>query len=383
MNNKIPRFSTSTNTRKRLKMNKPFWNDELRILWNDMHTKENQFLIFKGKASVKSQLRKDFKSSQTIFDRKLRKCERQHRQSFCIDIDIMTTNNRNAFWEKIKSVLEKWKSDFEHLYNNDQSEEDFNSEFYRYALSHKTVFEDIMFDPLYNDNEELNGSITIKEIETVTKSAKNGKSTGIDQIPYEVLIFPNVFQVIRSLFQLIFDTSCIPSIWRKAVIFPISKDPLSDNRILLNYRGISLLSCISRLYSAFINNRLSTFLDENDVLADELNGFRRNRSCEDHVFSLSSVIRNNANVITTFVDLKEAFDFVDRDMLLYKLLLNNIDGKMYNSIKNIYSYTTASIHVNQKMSDWFVCNSGIKQGDNCSSTLFSIFINDLVQEVNN
>ncbi|CAC5393098.1 unnamed protein product [Mytilus coruscus] len=140
---------------------------------------------------------------------------------------------------------------------------------------------------------------------------------------------------------------------------------------------------ISKLYSAFINNRLSTFLDENEVQADEQNGFRRNRLCEDHVFSLSSVIRNNAIVIATFVDLKKAFDFVDRDMLLYKLLLNNIDGKMYNSIKNICSYTTASIRVNQMMSEWFVCNSGVKQGDNCSTTLFSIFINDLVQEMNN
>ncbi|CAC5400976.1 unnamed protein product [Mytilus coruscus] len=100
MNNKIPRFSTSTNTRKCLKMNKPFWNDKLRILWNDMHAKENQFLKFKGKASVKSKLRLDFKSAQTIFDRKLQTCERQHRQSFCIDIEIMTTKNPNAFWKK-------------------------------------------------------------------------------------------------------------------------------------------------------------------------------------------------------------------------------------------------------------------------------------------
>ncbi|VDI30743.1 Hypothetical predicted protein [Mytilus galloprovincialis] len=213
-------------------------------------------------------------------------------------------------------VIDKWKSDFEHLYNNDQSEEDFNSEFYRYALSHKTVLEDIISDPLYNDDEELNGDITLEEIETVIKSAKNGKSTGIDQIPYEVLKFPNVFQVIRSLFQVMFDTSCVPSIWGKAVIFPILKNPSSDHRIPLNYRGISLLSCISKLYSAFINNRLSTYLDENEVLADEQNGLRRHRSCEDHVFSLSSVIRNNANVIATFVDLKKAFDFVDRDMLL-------------------------------------------------------------------
>ena len=76
-------------------------------------------------------------------------------------------------------------------------------------------------------------------------------------------------------------------------------------------------------------------------------------------------------MFASFIDLKKAlkFDFVDRDMLLYKLLLNNIDGKLYNSIKSIYAETS-------------YCHSGVKQGDNCSPTLFSIFVDDLVLEVN-
>ena len=103
----------------------------------------------------------------------------------------------------------------------------------------------------------------------------------------------------------------------------------------MNYRGISLLSCISKLYSSIMNKRITQYLEENDILAEEQNGFRSGRSCEDHVFTLSSVIRNNASVFMAFIDLKKAFDFVDRNMLLYKLLQTNINGKMYDSIKNI------------------------------------------------
>ena len=158
-------------------------------------------------------------------------------------------------------------------------------------------------------------------------NAKNVKSSGIDNIPYEVLKFPSVIPVLRSLFQLIFDTSIIPSLWGKAIIYPILKDPSSDRRIPMNYRGISLLSCISKLYSALINNRLNKYLEENELLSNEQNGFRSSRSCEDHVFTLNSIIGNNPTVFATFIDLKKAFDFIDRDMLLYKLLLNNIDGK--------------------------------------------------------
>ena len=162
--------------------------------------------------------------------------------------------------------------------------------------------------------------------------------------------------------------------------FPILKDQASDRRVPMNYRGISLLSCISKLYSAFINNRLTSYLEENDLLADEQNGFRAN--CEDRVFNLNSILRNNSSIFSIFIDLKKAFDFIDREMLLYKLLLYNIDGKLYNSIKSIYVSTSACFRVNQKTTNWFSCKSGVKQGDNYSLTLFSILIDDLVQEIN-
>ena len=124
-----------------------------------------------------------------------------------------------------------------------------------------------------------------------------------------------------------FDISVIPCIWRKAIICPILKYPNSDRRLPLNYRGISLLSCISKMYSAFLNKRLSYCLESNDILADEQNGFRAKRSCEEHIFTLNSIIKNNSSVFTAYIDLKKCFDFIDRDMLLYKLLINNIDGE--------------------------------------------------------
>ncbi len=118
------------------------------------------------------------------------------------------------------------------------------------------------------------------------------------------------------------------------------------------------------------------------MLADEQNGFRAKRSCEDHIFTLSSIVRNNNNIFTAFIDLKKCFDFIDRDLLLYKLLLNKIDGKMYNSIKSIYASSTSCIRINNKLTDWFNCTTGVKQGCNLSPTLFTVFANDLVQEIN-
>ena len=55
---------------------------------------------------------------------------------------------------------------------------------------------------------------------------------------------------------------------------------------------------------------------------------------------------------------------------------------MYNSIKNIYESSSSCVRINDKLTDWFDCKSGAKQGDNLSPTIFAIFINDFVKEIN-
>jgi hypothetical protein len=131
-----------------------------------------------------------------------------------------------------------------------------------------------------------------------------------------------------------------------------------------------------------INKRITFYLENENLLADEQNGFRRGRSCEDHIFTLNSLARNQDNLHTAFIDLRKAFDFVDRDMLFYKLLLNGIDGKVYNAVKSMYKHTISCIRINNNVTSWFDCKSGVAQGSNLSPTLFAIFVNDLVREIN-
>lgn len=62
------------------------------------------------------------------------------------------------------------------------------------------------------------------------------------------------------------------------------------------------------------------FLKSNDLLADEQNGFRNDRLCDDHLFTLTSLIHNNSNLYVASIDLQKCFDFVNRNMMLCKLL---------------------------------------------------------------
>ena len=398
-------------TRKRYKQFKPYWDENLENLWQNVRRAEKAFLNCHDNRYSKTRLRNDFKSAKNIFDKQLRSAERKYKRSLSIDVEAVCTDNPKSFWEHIKNlgpkrqagvplevydelgnvisdenfVFQKWSTEFENLYNTEHNEQ-FDDQFYQDILNEKLFLEDRMLDPLFEENPSLNISIIRLEVEKVVYSAKNGKSIGYDKIPYEVLKFPIIIDVLYALFNLCFDTGILPSIWKMAMIAPIPKDSTKDKRIPLNYRGISLLSVVSKLYSAVLNNRLLGYLEDERLLAEEQNGFRRKRSCEDHVYSACTLIRNRLiskkETFGVFIDFQKAFDFVDRNVLLYKLLSNGINGKFYNSIKSILSDTSACVKLNGKLTDSFPVLSGVRQGDSSSPTIFAFFINDLIDGLN-
>ena len=166
---------------------------------------------------------------------------------------------------------------------------------------------------------ELNKDISLNKVKTVILNTKNKKACGVDKTPYEVLKFDNIIEILTKLFQLCFDNRTIPQVWLKALIIPIPKSFNNDPRVPLNYRGFSLLNCICKIYSSVLNDRIRKYLEQNQLLADEQNGFRANRSCMDHIYSLHWIIKNkinnNKSIFATFTDFQKAFDCVDCVML--------------------------------------------------------------------
>ena len=104
------------------------------------------------------------------------------------------------------------------------------------------------------------------------------------------------------------------------------------------------------------------------------------------IYSACTLIRNRLSqkkdTFGVFIDFKKAFDYVDRNVLLYKLLSNGINGIFYNSVKSMISYTSACVKLNGMLTDWFPVSSGVRQGDFSSPTIFAFFINDLICGLN-
>ena len=135
-----------------------------------------------------------------------------------------------------------------------------------------------------------------------------------------------------------------------------------------------------------LNRRIVEYLENNNLLLDEQNGFRANRSCLDHVFVLTNLIRtrleHNKDTFVAFIDVQKAFDHINRDLLFSKLLKFGIKGKMYFAVKSLLSFTDSCVRINNMYTEFFNINCGVRQGDVISPTLFSIFINDLVAGIN-
>ena len=72
-----------------------------------------------------------------------------------------------------------------------------------------------------------------------------------------------------------------------------------------------------------------------------------------------------------FVDFMKAFDTVWRAGLWHNMLLNNINGKMYDVIFNMYCNIKSCIVFNKCKSDYFACDNGVRQGENVFRFYFS------------
>ncbi|UYV82063.1 EPM2AIP1 [Cordylochernes scorpioides] len=232
-------------------------------------------------------------------------------------------------------------------------------------------------------DSELDAEISPLEIAREIASLKNNKAAGYDSIPNEAIkaLPENGLILLSNLLNKILTKSQVPSQWSKTIIQPIFKN--GDPNAPSNYRGIALISNLSKLFTSIFKNRLSNLIENRKLIAENQAGIRRGYSCQDHIFTLTSLIQMTLNrkrrkLYAFFVDLKKAFDSVPHLLLWRKLALVGLSGRFIKIIQNYYAQMMAAVRWNGSFTEFIKIQSGVLQGEPLSPYLFIIFINDLV-----
>jgi hypothetical protein len=175
----------------------------------------------------------------------------------------------------------------------------------------------------------------------------------------------------------------IPVDWVRGIIVPIYKDGEKQN--VDNYRGITLLSVVGKLYASILNNRISSWLEKKNKLVDEQGGFRAKRSTSEQIFILRETVqgrrRAKKSTYCCFLDIRKAYDTVCREGLWIRMLEKGIGGKMWRVVRNLYREVGSCVRLGEEKTDWFSLEVGLRQGCILSPVLFSIFIDSLAEEV--
>ena len=124
-------------------------------------------------------------------------------------------------------------------------------------------------------DDQLNGNISTEEIKAALRRLHDKKAERIYEIPAEILKNQNLLSLIEFLFNRCFILSKIPDLWKTEIIASVLKSSTTDTHDPRNYKGITITPSMYKLYYNVINNWLMEWEDENSVLCDPQNGFRK------------------------------------------------------------------------------------------------------------
>ena len=179
-----------------------------------------------------------------------------------------------------------------------------------------------------NSFSDLDFRITKDEIKEAISSLKSGKAMELDKISHTMIkASVNVLlSVYEQLLNAISSSGIYPTFWHGSYICPIYKS------------GIAISNILGKVFSMILNNRLENSITSNNLIDDTHIGFKNNCRTSDHMFIQQTLIDKYVKKLKTplyvcFVDLRKAYDSVQRQALMFK---QNVSGMFFRNVKAMH-----------------------------------------------